>query len=95
MADLARHHYRFLPASGLIRTKYDSLSKIAKVRAPLLVLHGDQDDIVPFESGRKLFEAASEPKRFYTIRGAGHNDTYIVGGRDYSRALREFVENQT
>jgi len=92
MADLARQHYRFLPATGLIRTKYDSLSKIGSVRAPLLVLHGDQDDIVPFEAGKRLFEAASEPKRFYTIRGAGHNDTYVAGGREYFRALREFVE---
>ena len=92
MADLARHHYRLLPATSLIRTRYDSLSKIGKVRAPLLVLHGDQDDIVPFEAGKRLFEAASEPKRFYTIHGAGHNDTYIVGGREYFRALREFVE---
>jgi fermentation-respiration switch protein FrsA (DUF1100 family) len=93
MADLVRHHYRFLPATGLIRTKYDSLSKIGKVRARLLVLHGDQDDIVPFEAGKRLFEAANEPKRFYAIRGAGHNDTYMVGGREYFRALREFVEN--
>jgi hypothetical protein len=92
IAELARRHYPFLPIGGLLRTKYDSLSKIADVRAPLLVLHGDRDDVVPFESGRKLFEAAGEPKRFYTIRGAGHNDTYVVGGREYFRALREFVE---
>ena len=93
IAELARHHYPFLPVGALLRTKYDSLSKIGKVRVPLLVLHGDQDEVIPFESGRKLFEAANEPKRFYTIRGAGHNDTYIVGGRDYFRALREFVES--
>jgi len=93
IAELVRHHYRFLPVGGLLRTKYDSLSKIAKVRVPLLVLHGDQDEVIPFEAGRKLFEAANEPKRFYTIRGAGHNDTYIVGGREYFRALREFVES--
>jgi fermentation-respiration switch protein FrsA (DUF1100 family) len=95
IAELARHHYPLLPVGGLMRTKYDSLSKIAKVRVPLLVLHGDWDDVVPFESGRKLFEAANEPKRFYTIRGAGHNDTYVVGGQEYFRALREFVENPT
>jgi hypothetical protein len=93
IAELARHHYRFLPVGGLLRTKYDSLSKIGNMHVPLLVLHGDRDDIVPFEAGRKLFEAANEPKRFYTIRGAGHNDTYIVGGREYFRALREFVES--
>jgi hypothetical protein len=93
IAELARHHYPFLPVGGLLRTKYDSLSKIGRVRVPLLVLHGDQDEVIPFEAGRKLFEAANEPKRFYAIRGAGHNDTYIVGGREYFRALREFVES--
>jgi len=93
IAELARHHYPFLPAGRLLRTKYDSLSKIANVHVPLLVLHGDQDEVIPFQSGRKLFEAANEPKRFYTIRGAGHNDTYVVGGREYFRALREFVES--
>jgi fermentation-respiration switch protein FrsA (DUF1100 family) len=92
IAELARYHYRFLPVGGLLRTKYDSLSKIGSVRAPLLVLHGDEDEVVPFEGGRKLFEAANEPKRFYTIEGAGHNDTYVVGGREYFSVLREFLE---
>ena len=93
IADLAKRHYPFLPVSALLRTKYDSLSKIGNVRAPLLVLHGDRDEVVPFEGGRKLFEAAGEPKRFYTISGAGHNDTYVVGGREYFSVLREFVES--
>jgi fermentation-respiration switch protein FrsA (DUF1100 family) len=93
VADLARHHYPFLPVGGLVRTKYDSLSKIGDVRVPLLVLHGDRDEIVPFDGGQRLFEAANEPKRFYTIEGAGHNDTYLVGGKDYFRALREFVDS--
>jgi fermentation-respiration switch protein FrsA (DUF1100 family) len=92
IAELARYHYRFLPVGGLLRTKYDSLSKIGSVRVPLLVLHGDEDEVVPFEGGRKLFEAASEPKRFYTIEGAGHNDAYVVGGREYFSVLREFLE---
>jgi fermentation-respiration switch protein FrsA (DUF1100 family) len=91
--DMVRHHYRFLPIGWLIRTKYDSLSKIGSVRVPLLVLHGDRDEVVPFKGGQKLFEAANEPKRFYTIEDAGHNDTYLVGGREYFRALREFVES--
>jgi fermentation-respiration switch protein FrsA (DUF1100 family) len=93
IAELARHHYPFLPAGRLLRTKYDALSKIGKVRVPLLVLHGDQDEVIPFEAGRRLFGAANEPKRFYTIGGAGHNDTYVVGGREYFRALREFMES--
>lgn len=91
--EMARHHYPFLPVGPLLRTKYDSLAKIGRVKVPLLVLHGDRDDTVPLEAGRKLFEAANEPKEFYTIRDAGHNDTYIVGGEEYFQVLRRFVES--
>lgn len=91
--EMVRYHYRFLPIGWLIRTKYDSLSKIGDVRVPLLVLHGDRDEVVPFRGGQKLFEAANEPKQFYTIEDAGHNDTVLVGGREYFQALREFVES--
>jgi fermentation-respiration switch protein FrsA (DUF1100 family) len=59
---------------------------------PLLVLHGERDEVVPFAQGRRVFEAAPEPKRFYAIPGAGHNDTYVVGGDAYWRALSEFLD---
>jgi hypothetical protein len=59
---------------------------------PLLVLHGDRDEVVPFSQGRRVFEAAPEPKRFFTISGASHNDTYLVGGEAYWAAVREFLE---
>ncbi|MEA1959221.1 MAG: alpha/beta hydrolase [Chloroflexota bacterium] len=58
---------------------------------PLLMLHGDADEVVPFESGRKLYEAANQPKKFCAIDGAGHNDTYIVGGDGYFAAIEEFI----
>ena len=85
--------YPFLPGLQLlVTTKYDTLSKIAWVDVPVMVLHGDRDEIVPFSMSRELFDAAKGPKRFYTIEGAGHNDTYYVGGPDYFEALREFVD---
>ena len=71
--------------------KYDSYSKIKRVKVPLLVLHGDHDDVVPFESGYTLYKAANEPKKFCAIEGALHNDTYIVGGEAYFAAINEFI----
>jgi fermentation-respiration switch protein FrsA (DUF1100 family) len=59
---------------------------------PLLVMHGERDEIVPFAQGRRVFDKAPEPKRFFAIPGASHNDTYVVGGEAYWRALREFLE---
>ena len=89
---MAGRAYPFLPGLGLlVGNMYDTLDKAARIDAPVMVLHGDGDDIVPFEMGREVFEAAREPKRFYRIRGAGHNDTYAVGGAPYLDALGSFL----
>jgi fermentation-respiration switch protein FrsA (DUF1100 family) len=77
-----------LPA---LPVKYDSLSKIGRLKMPLLAIHGEQDELIPFAEGRALFEAAPEPKAWYPIPRAGHNDTYIVGGEAYFRELATFA----
>ena len=89
---MARRAYSFLPGLGLlVGNMYDTLDKASRIEAPVMLLHGDSDEIVPFEMGREVFEAAPEPKRFYRIRGAGHNDTYAVGGAPYLDALGSFL----
>ena len=72
--DMAAYHYPVLPVRRLIRNRLDSLSKIGEYHGPLLQSHGDFDTIVPYESGRKLFEAANPPKEFISLPGAGHNE---------------------
>jgi fermentation-respiration switch protein FrsA (DUF1100 family) len=92
--DMARAAYPFLPPVGpLIRTRYDTLAKVPRLALPLLVLHGERDDIVPPAQGRRVFEAAGGPKRFVIIPGAGHNDTYVAGGEAYWRSLADFLES--
>ncbi len=84
---------RILPlAAPFVRGRFDSEAKIARLRAPLLSLHGDRDEIVPFALGRALFDAAPEPKAFEVIAGAGHNDTVQVGGRPYYERIRRFLD---
>ncbi|HET6370512.1 MAG TPA: alpha/beta hydrolase [Nitrospiria bacterium] len=92
IAAMAKAAFPWLPIGGLLSTRYDNLSKIARVNVPLLILQGDRDEVVPYAQGRQLFEAAKEPKTFYTIQGAGHNDTYLIGGEPYHRALFRFIE---
>ena len=89
--DMAREVFPFLPVGRFLRNRYENEKKISSIRIPLLVLHGQRDRTVPFEQGRKVFEAAPEPKRFYGIAGAGHNDTYLIGGEDYWQVWREFL----
>jgi hypothetical protein len=76
----------------LTRGRFDSLAKIGELRSPLLFLHGDRDEIVPYALGRALYDAAPEPKRFTTIRGAGHNDTVAVGGAAYFQRIGAFLD---
>ena len=91
---MAKHAYPLLPGIGsFVGTRYDTLSKVGGIGAPVFVLHGDRDDIAPFDMGVAVFEAASSPKRFYRIEGAGHNDTNAVGGDPYYRALGEFLDS--
>jgi uncharacterized protein len=90
--EMARAVYPFLPLWPFVRTRYDNVGKVAALRMPLLVLHGDRDEVVPFAQGRRVFERAPEPKRFFAIPGAGHNDTYAVGGDAYWHALRGFLD---
>jgi fermentation-respiration switch protein FrsA (DUF1100 family) len=83
-----------LPGFGyLLRTRWDSLAKAPRLRAPLLVLHSETDEVIPYAQGRALFEAAPPPKTFFTIRGARHYDMeaawpeYWAAWRAFLRAL--------
>ena len=73
--------------------KYESLSKISRLRMPLLAIHGEQDELIPFADGQALFDAAPEPKAWYPIAGAGHNNTYVVGGEGYFHRLANFARD--
>lgn len=90
--EMARIAFPFVPIGPFLKTRYDVLDKVRRIKVPLLVLHGDQDEVVPFSQGRRVFEAAPEPKQFYVIPGAHHNDTYILGGSAYFAALKNFIE---
>ena len=92
---MAGHNYPLVPkwlVKVFVRARYDSLSRISRADTPMLMLHGDTDDIVPIEAGRSLFNVANEPKSFYVIPGAGHNDIPAAGGPDYFNRLKNFVD---
>ena len=77
----------------LIRTRMDSINKIGSIDLPKLFVHSRADDIIPFEHGRRLFAAAGEPKQFYELANAGHNETEIEGGAAYFNTLRAFIRS--
>jgi uncharacterized protein len=88
--DMAAQVMPFLP-SFILRTKMDSINKIARVRSPKLFIHSPADEMVPYRLGRQLYDAASPPKQFYEVKGASHNEMDIIGGRAYFDAIGDFV----
>jgi hypothetical protein len=80
-----------LPFLGpLIMRGFDSKGKIGKVRAPLLFMHGNRDEVILYKLGQDLYAAAPEPKSFWTVEGAGHNDLLEVAGDKYREHLAAF-----
>ncbi|HEX8284407.1 MAG TPA: alpha/beta hydrolase [Pyrinomonadaceae bacterium] len=92
-ADMAGEIFPWMPRflRGLTRNKLDTAGKLARVGCPVFVAHGDRDEVIPARQGRRLFEAAPEPKRLLVVEGAGHNDLSIVGGEKYIDTLAQFI----
>lgn len=90
--EMTRGAYRIFP-KFLVRLGLDNLTTIRRVQCPVLVFHGTADLLVPPEMGRRVAEAAPGPGavEFVLIEGAGHNDTYAVGGSAYREKLSAFV----
>lgn len=88
--DLATQIYPFLPVRWIARIRYDNLSNLAKVRAPILIAHSPQDEVIPYAHGRRLFDAAREPKAFIEMRG-GHNSGFVFADEAWVAQLAAFL----
>jgi fermentation-respiration switch protein FrsA (DUF1100 family) len=90
-ADIGAEHYPWLPVRLLAKYRYATAEKLARVRVPVLVVHSAEDELVPLEHGRALFEACAGPKQFLEIRG-GHNDGFLISGEMYLQGLARFID---
>jgi fermentation-respiration switch protein FrsA (DUF1100 family) len=86
--DLAASIYWFMPVRFLMKDTFHSDKRIGSVTAPILILHGTRDEVVPIELGKRLYETVRAPKRFLPLPGAGHNDHDAYG---VVEAVRDFA----
>ncbi|MFG1691003.1 alpha/beta hydrolase [Gemmatimonadota bacterium] len=93
LVDVGKAVYPLIPSFLLTRLRglYATQDAVRKVEAPVLIVHGTEDEIVPVRLGLALLESASEPKEWYGIEGAGHNDTFYMGGEEYFQRIGTFV----
>jgi uncharacterized protein len=88
--DMARHLYPGLHRVLYRRFDLDAAERLSQAAGPVLVLHSPHDEIVPYALGRRLFEAAPEPKEFVDLVG-GHNGGFLASQPEYERRLAGFI----
>jgi len=91
--DMARRTFRIPLFEYIPKSRFDSLAKIQQVQAPILIVHGTRDETVPFSMGQRLFTAAPEPKFFFPVEGAGHNDVMEIGGDQLLQRFQSFLNS--
>jgi pimeloyl-ACP methyl ester carboxylesterase len=89
--DMAQSAYPFLPARWLTRFSYATKDYIRRAGCPVLVVHSEGDEIIPYSQGRSVFEAAPEPRRFLTLRGS-HNTGFLDSGTAYTGGIDDFLK---
>ena len=87
---MAKRIYPFLPVRWLTYFQYDTKKNVTKISCPILVVHSKNDEIIPFEEGREIYNAAPEAKQFLELQG-GHNDGFLISGSIYVEGLRSFI----
>jgi fermentation-respiration switch protein FrsA (DUF1100 family) len=88
--DIAAQLYPYLPVRLMSRFSYSAIDYIRGVNCPVLIVHSRDDEMIPVSHGRRLFEAANEPKQFLEIRGS-HNEGFIVSAQQYHDELDSFI----
>ena len=89
VAEVAQCHFPFVPAARMVTDRFNSRSRINRVKVPILILHGESDRVVPIRYGRTLFKAAPEPKEAWFVPEAGHEDLARYGALDVVVAFIE------
>ena len=90
-ADMGSKLYPYMPVRWFAQFKYDTIGRLKKVRCPVMIIHSRNDEMVPFEFGLELYDAANEPKEFVEIFGS-HNDGFLVSGEIYKNAWRKWMK---
>lgn len=91
--DMAAVHYGWLPVRWLSRFKFNNLQRIADLTSPVLLVHGEQDEIVPYRHALSLYNQAPSPKQLLTLQGR-HNDAQLNDYLKYRTGLRRFLAAQ-
>lgn len=91
LREVGKKRFPYTPIFLFTPNKYNNSRKISLLNVPVLIIHGTEDETIPFYHGEILYKRANEPKEFYIIEGAGHNNTYLINSSEYFEKIAKFV----
>ena len=91
LAEVGKVHYPWLPVGLVLIDRFPSIDRIGSIAAPVMIIAGDRDDVVPEPLSKKLYDAAPDPKRYLLVPGTGHNDLKLVGGPTVLGEVKTFL----
>ncbi len=91
-ADMGARFYPYMPVRRFARFGYRTVDYVKQIHCPVLLVHSRNDDVIPFEFGLELYDAAKEPKEFIEIRG-GHNDGFLLSSEVYKTAWTKWISS--
>ncbi len=94
LEEIGHVHYPLLPAKLLAEGMFNSISKIGKIRYPKMIIHGDEDEVIPYQQGKKLYDTAEEPKTFYRVKKGDHNNLAKIAGMEYIEQWHRFLKEK-
>jgi fermentation-respiration switch protein FrsA (DUF1100 family) len=91
---VARKVFWFLPGVSLLaHGQFDTQAWLKKIHTPILIVHCDQDPVIPFQFGQEVYDAALPPKNFIQINGYCHEESSLIAPAQYRIALQEFLSS--
>jgi fermentation-respiration switch protein FrsA (DUF1100 family) len=91
MVEMGEREYPYIPAEQLLNQRFDSISKVGKLKIPLLLIHGTWDRLIPYQMSQRLFDSAPQPKFLKLIEGGEHGNDAIIAPLEYRAAVSEFT----
>jgi alpha-beta hydrolase superfamily lysophospholipase len=83
--------YRLFPLDLIVSEKFESIKKINRLKTPILIIHGTEDELIPFSMSRMLYNSVQTPKNLLIVEGANHNNVRTTNEQQYSQAINKFV----
>ena len=90
MIDAGKSKYPIFPISLLLKDKYESDKKVINIKSPILIMHGEDDKIVPFRMGKKLYEMANQPKYSYFPK---YDDHMMEYNENLINSIKNFIKS--